>query len=163
MAPPGPLPDLAAPPTPFTIGEPNVLAIDDSGNANLLLAQSATLAKPGTLQSLSFYASQAAGQLRLGVYDANGPNGGPGAKLAETAEINAAVGFNTAPVVTPVKLNPGTFWLAYFPSDNALHFPRADTGNDAYYTLPYGAMPDTFSNAPTVGTSHWSFYATLMP
>lgn len=51
----------------------------DSGNGNLLLAQDAVLSQPGTLQSLSFYVT-AAGRLRLGLYDATGPGGGPGAR-----------------------------------------------------------------------------------
>src|SRR5262249_15079876 len=67
------------------IGEPNVLSQNDDGNANLLVAQQATLGQSATLQSLSFYVTTAAGSLILGVYDATGPGGGPGAKKAETA------------------------------------------------------------------------------
>jgi hypothetical protein len=73
------------------------------------------------------------------------------------------VGFNATPVVTPVKLAAGTYWLAYFPSSSNLHFERTDVGNYVQVSLPYGAMPATFSTAPTTGTTHWSFYATLQP
>ena len=52
------------------------------------------LAQPATIRSLSFYIAQAAGNVRFGLYDATGPDGGPGAKKAETAEIAAAVGWN---------------------------------------------------------------------
>jgi hypothetical protein len=156
------VPDLAPPP-PIRIGETNILDIDDSGNADLLLAQSATLAKAGTIQSLSFYVTQAAGLLRLGIYDATGPNGGPGQKRAETAEMTPVVGFNTVKVVTPVALTAGTYWLAYAPSDNNLHFVRTDGGSIAYYSQPYGAMPAVFSTTPTNMATHWSFYATLTP
>ena len=125
--------------------------------------QNATLTKPGTIQSLSFYVAQAAGNLRLGIYDASGPNGGPGAKKAETNEFVAAVGWNAVPVVTPVLLPVGDYWLAYAPSDSNLHFELAGdgTGTLVYYSNPYGPMPATFSDAPTTANDHWSFYATL--
>src|SRR5262245_38646466 len=69
---------------PITIGETAVLPGTDSGNANLLLVQSTALAQAGTVQSLSFYVRAAAGNLRLGIYDATGANGGPGALKAQT-------------------------------------------------------------------------------
>jgi hypothetical protein len=144
------------------MGETTVLSADDSGNANLLLAQAATLGQSATLESLSFYVTAASGKLRLGVYDATGPGGGPGAKKAETAEITPGLGWNTAAVTAPVALAAGSYWLAYLPSDNNLHF-RADrgTGTIAYYPFAYGTMASTFSTSPTRATAHWSFYATL--
>lgn len=149
--------------TSIMIGETNILNVDDSGNANLLLAQEATLARAATIRSLSFYVAMAAGQLRLGIYDASGPNGGPGAKRAETDEMTAVAGWNAANVTAPVSLPAGNYWLAYAPSDNDLHFERAGdgTGTIAYYDFPYGALPATFSTTPTTMAEHWSFYATL--
>jgi hypothetical protein len=144
------------------MGETTILNVDDTGNGNLLLAQQATLAQAAKLESLSFYVTAAAGMLRLGVYDATGPNGGPGAKKAETAEIATAAGWNTTPVVAPVSLPAGAYWLAYLPSDNALQFKRdGAVGMIAYYAFPYGPLPDTFSATPTTGTDHWSFYGSL--
>lgn len=159
-----PTADMTPQPVPQSvkIGETNILNTDDSGNANMLLAQSAPLAATAKIQSLSFYVSQAAGNLRLGIYDSTGPNNGPGTKLAETDEITPVTGFNTAPVTTPVTLPAGTYWLAYFPSDNNLHFVNTNDGNAAWYNLTYGPMPTTFSTTTTTGTVHWSFYATLL-
>jgi len=148
--------------TTITMGETNILATPDSGNANLLMAQQASLSQAATLQILSFYVTSAAGRLRMGIYDASGPSGGPGAKLAETAEITPVVGWNTANVVSPVSLSAGTYWLAYAPSDNALTFRKVDgSGTFKLYSLTYGPMPATFSTSPSSGASHWSFYATL--
>ncbi len=145
-----------------TMGETALVSDDDSGNGGLLLAQQATLAQSGTLQSLSFYVAGASGKLRLGVYDATGPGGGPGAKLAEAAEITPVVGWNTAPVVTPVALAAGTYWLAYAPESSSLHFRLVQgVGTLRYYTKAYGVMPTTFSTSPTSYSGHWSFYATL--
>jgi hypothetical protein len=153
-----------APGAVVSIGEPNVLATFDNGNANLLLAQSTTLAQSATIQSLSFYVTAAAGNLRLGIYDATGPGGGPGAKVAETPEITPIVGWNTANVVTPASLSAGIYWLAYLPSSNSLGFQKTvdATSSAKFYSVTYGAMPVTFSTAPNNSASHWSFYGTLI-
>jgi hypothetical protein len=97
----------------ITIGETNVLSTGDGGNGNLLCSQNTTLSQTATIDSLSFYVTTAAGNLRLGIYDATGPNGGPGALKAQTSSFKAVKGWNTANVVTPVTLQPGTYWLAY--------------------------------------------------
>jgi hypothetical protein len=149
------------PPPIFSLGETSILSIDDSGNANLLISQSATLSQMGTILSLSFYVTTAAGKLRLGVYDSSGPNGGPGVKKAETNEITPTTGWNTANVTTPVSLSPGTYWLAYLSNNNGLHFRRAGSGTAKYYSYTYGSLPATFSSVHTTISDHWSFYATL--
>ena len=150
-----------SPPTGITMGETTILGSGDNGNGNLLLVQQATLAQAGTLQSLSFYVTSAGGQLRLGVYDATGPNGGPGLKKAETAAFTPGVGWNTSSVTTPVSLPAGTYWLAYFPSSNALAFRKQLTGSARYYYRSFGTMPTTFSTSPSAEAVHWSLYATL--
>jgi hypothetical protein len=149
----------------ITIGEPTILNNPDSGNGNLVLAQLATLAQPAKLTSLSFYIATADGKLRLGLYDATGPNGGPGAKKAETAEFVASAGWAAVPVITPVQLAAGDYWLAYAPESSALEFRVAGdgTGSIAYFSQPYGPLPQTFSTTPTTTNDHWSFYATLTP
>jgi hypothetical protein len=163
---PTPTPNPTPTPTPnpnITIGETNILPTDDNGNGNLLLAQNATLSQVATIQSLSFYVTVAGGNLRLGIYDATGPSGGPGAKKAETASFTPVVGWNTASVITPISLNAGTYWLAYLPSSNTLAFKKDTTPgvSGKYYSYTYGVMPATFSTAPASTTSHWSLYATL--
>jgi Right handed beta helix region/Purple acid Phosphatase, N-terminal domain/Pel9A-like, right handed beta helix region len=146
-----------------TMGETNVLSADDSGNGSLLVAQSATLSTSATLQTLSFYVTTAGGNLRLGVYDATGPSGGPGNKKAETNEFAPSVGWNTASVTTPVALSAGTYWIAYLPSSNTLAFKKASTAGVSarYYSYSYAAMPVTFLATPLTTTSHWSFFAML--
>jgi glucose/arabinose dehydrogenase/PKD repeat protein len=156
--------DAAPNTTPFQIGETSVFNEVDSGNRNLLLAQDAILSQPGTLQSLSFYVTAAAGSLRLGLYDSTGPGGGPGAKRAETNAFTPVVGWNTISVITPVALSPGTYWLAYLPHSNALSFrANRSIGQFRYYAYQFGPMPATFSTTPSGGVTHWSFYGTLTP
>jgi hypothetical protein len=147
----------------FTIGETTIVPLDDNANANLLLAQQATLGQSATLQSLSFYVTTAAGKLRLGIYDATGPSGGPGAKKAETAELTPTTGWNTATTTTHPTLSAGTYWLAYAPNDNNLAFKKVDTSTapSRLYSFTYGTLPNTYSTTPNTTPSHWSFYATL--
>src|SRR6202007_1337367 len=156
---------LALPAGAIEIGENAVLSSGDSGNGNLLAAQSATLTQAATVESLSFYVTAASGSLILGIYDATGPNGGPGALKASTNSFTARTGWNTATVVTPVLLPAGNYWLAYLPSSNALSFVKTNAyGNCAYYGYNFGSLPSTFSASPASCTpSTWSFYATLTP
>jgi hypothetical protein len=145
------------------IGETTITAGADSGNANRLIAQQATLGQSATIQSMSFYVVNPAGNLRLGIYDASGPSGGPGVKKAETAQITPLAGWNTANVVTQVSLPAGSYWLAYLPSDNNLSFRNSSstTTPSRFYTFTYGTMPSTFSTTTSTTPSHWSLYATL--
>jgi hypothetical protein len=144
------------------IGETAVLSAADGQNGNLLLAQSAQLAQAATVESLSFYVTVASGNLILGIYDATGPNGGPGA-LKATNSFTPATGWNTAKVVTPVLLPAGAYWLAYLPSSNALSFVKTEaSGNCAYYSHTFGNLPSPFSSSQSsCAPGHWSFYATL--
>jgi hypothetical protein len=147
----------------LNIGETTILATADSGNSNLLLAQNATLAQSATIQSISFYVTTAAGNLRLGIYDATGPNAGPGTKKAETNSFVPVAGWNTANVIAPVLLAAGNYWLAYLPSSDGLGFERAAVAGTSavYYAYPFTAMPGTFGTSLSSTTSHWSLYATL--
>ena len=136
---------------------------NNSDNGNLLSAQIAKLSQAATIQSLSFYVTAASGNLILGIYDASGPKGGPGALKASTASFAPKTGWNTAKVVTPVSLAAGSYWLAYLPSSNALGFLKTNvTGNCAYYGYKFGSLPSKFSTSPvSCNPTTWSFYATL--
>ena len=147
----------------ITIGENTILPNGDNGNGNLLVAQNATLSQPAIIQSLSFYVTTAGGSLRLGIYDATGPGGGPGALKAQTNSFTPVVGWNTQPVITPVSLPAGTYWLAYLPQSNTLAFRKNEVSGTSgrYYSYTFGALPATFSTAPSTTPSHWSLYATF--
>jgi len=151
--------------TTITIGDTAVHSIPDDDNGNLLLAQSAVLSQSATIQSLSFYVTTARGRLRLGIYDATGPNGNPGKLLAQTNAFAPMTGWNTASVVTPAVLSAGTYWLVYLPSSNNLGFVKqTDSGSCLYYHRTFGSLPNTFSTSTTnCGPLTWSFYATFTP
>src|ERR1019366_7661519 len=137
-----------------------ILSVDAYGNANLLCAQNVSLPQTATIESVSFYVATAAGNLRLGIYDATGPSGGPGAKLAETNAMVPIVGWNTVDVITPVSLLAGTYWIAYLTDNNGLHFRNISSGaSNKNYSFTYGVLPATFSTSPGGGSAHWSFYA----
>ena len=146
----------------ITIGS-DVIWSSDSANGNLLSAQIAKLTEAATVQSLSFYVTAASGNLVLGIYDASGPSGGPGALKASTASFAPTKGWNTAKVATPVSLAAGSYWLAFLPSSNALGFAEIHvTGNCKYYSYNFGSLPSTFSTSPvSCNPTTRSFYATL--
>ena len=150
--------------TPITMGETAVLGSIDNGNGNFLLVQNATLSQSATIQSLSFYVTTASGSLRLGVYDATGPGGGPGALKAQTNAFTPVLGWNTANVITPVSLPAGDYWLAYLPSSSSLNFAaNFSIGSFKYASFNFGPMPATFPAVVGQGTTHWSLYGTLTP
>ena len=141
------------------IGEPNVLASDNSGNGNLLIAQQTSLNHSATIESLSFFVTNASGKLRLGIYD--DANGTPGKLLAQTSSFNTKVGWNTREVTTPVMLPAGTYWLAYLAQNDNLHFRVDLSGSGKGFSYRFGKMPDKFSDSPFSGSFHFSFFATL--
>ena len=126
----------------------------DGDNGNLLLVQDATLSQTATLNSLSFYVTSKGGSLRLGIYDATGPNGGPGALKAQTAAFTPVLGWNTSAVTTPVSLPAGKYWLAYFPSSSNLQFPvERSYGSFKAASLRFGPMPAKFPKVSLQGTN----------
>jgi hypothetical protein len=145
----------------LTIGQTAILNPDNSGDGNALVAEQVSLGQTATIISMSFYVTTAAGNLRLGIYDATGPNGGPGQLKAQTTAFTAVSGWNTQNVVSQVKLPAGNYWLAYLPSSNSLGFKTAPTGSARYYAYTYGPLPVTFSRSSQSGAYTWSFYATL--
>lgn len=150
----------------MTIGDTKLESDADSGNGNLVLVQEAKLSESATVSSLSFFVTQAAGDLVLGVYDATGPRGGPGKLLATTQGFATAAGWNTANVVTPVPLAAGNYWLAYLPSSSSLSFLKQNNSGSCFYNGQRftSGMPATFATSPSSCTATtWSFYATLMP
>ncbi len=149
----------------ITIGDTQVERAADNGNGNLELAQTAALSQSATIVSLSFYVTHASGNLILGVYDSNGPGGGPGKLLAATSSFATATGWNTANVATPVTLAAGRYWLAYLPSSSNLAFRKQNrSGSCVYQAQFFGrGMPATFASSTAGCTpTTWSFYASLV-
>ncbi len=142
----------------ITVGQTRILGTNDNGNGNLLVAQRVTLTQTATLQSLSFYVSNASGRLQLGVY--SNASGNPKSLLVLTPPFTPVVGWNTQ-TVQPTVLTPGTYWLAYLPESDNLGFKMTRSGVARYFTHTFGSMPSSFSATPTSGTYNWSFYATL--
>jgi hypothetical protein len=147
-----------------TMGETAVLTADDSQNANLLLAQEASLLQSATIQSMSFYVTAAAGELVLGIYDATGPWGGPGALVAQTDAFIPEVGWNVAATTTAPILAAGNYWLAYLPSSGALSFLKQNSsGKCRYHALQFtSTLPQMFARfSANCSPTTWSLYATF--
>jgi hypothetical protein len=134
----------------------------DSQKGNRLSAQIAYLPQAAIIQSLTIYVFVPSGNLILGIYDAGGPGGGPGALKASTASFTPITGWNAANVVRPVSLAAGNYWLAFLPSSNSLGILTYPAGNCKYYSYGFASLPSTFSASPASCTpAVWSFYATL--
>ena len=144
-----------------TLGDTVIESLTDTGDANYIISQPATLGQAGTIQSISIYTPTVAGHLRLGIYDATGPSGGPGAKKAETNGFTPTVGWNTQNVITPVALPAGNYWLAFLPDNNSLQISSHFVSTIDYYPFTYGTMPATFSTTPSTGGWSYSLYATV--
>jgi hypothetical protein len=95
----------------------------------------------------------------LGIYSDNGGN--PGTLLAATAAFTPVAGWNTQNVQTPNLLPAGTYWLAYLPQSNTMHYRIGSTGSARGASYAFGAMPASYPNSPLTDTVHWSLYATL--
>jgi hypothetical protein len=148
--------------TTVTMGNANVETGIDNGNGNILLAQQASLTTAGTLNTLSFYVTTAAGSLVLGVYDNTGPSGGPGKLLASTASFTPVTGWNTQNVTTKPNLAAGTYWLARLPSSSTLAYRARSSANCSYKSQSFGNLPATFPTGLSSCTpTTWSFYGTL--
>ena len=143
----------------FNIGETTILGISYSGAGNQLVAQQVTLSQTATIQSLSYYVSTAGGQLRLGIYNNSGSV--PGTLAAQTAAFTPVAGWNTQPVITPVSLPAGTYWLVFLPQNNTLAGRMTYAGAGRYYGYTFGALPATYSASSPSGTFRFSFYATF--
>ncbi len=146
-----------------TIGDSNVEGSTDTGDGNYIISQPATLGHAATIQSISMYVNTVAGNLRLGIYDATGPSGGPGAKKAETNGFTPSGGWNTSNVITPVSLPAGNYWLAFLTDNNSMAFAHNGSApvTDEYYAFTYGTMPATFSTTPSAFPGSYSLYATF--
>jgi len=89
--------------------------------------------------------------------------GGAGKLLASTAPFTPVAGWNTQPVIAPVKLTVGTYGIAYLPGDNNLAILKENAkGTAYYYAFTFGALPSTFNlAAASTNVTHWSFYGSL--
>jgi hypothetical protein len=146
-----------------TMGETGFLTGRYTLDVPKVVGQEAVLDVDATLQSLSLFVTTSAGNLRLGVYDNSGSSGGPGNKVAETAEITPVVGLNTASVTTPVPLRKGTYWLAFTTSSDLLEVPMEESGRYAQDLRPYQPLPPTFEGVVNAFSRHFSLFATLTP
>jgi hypothetical protein len=150
----------------ITLGTSVIEPIVDNGDANILIATSATLSEPGTVGSMSLYipSGGAVGDATLAIYDATGSGGAPGALLAHTASFALVSGWNTQPVTTSVSLRPGAYYVAFMPSSNSagpVYTRSASNSNYYVQTGSYGALPTSFGTGISQPGLAYSEYATL--
>jgi hypothetical protein len=153
-------------PNQLKLGETSILPLGDTGEGNLLVAQKATLTKAATLRSMTFYVTEAAGWLKLGVYDASGAGGGPGKLVGGTSAFTPHTGWNTVRVAYLVLMTPGVYWIVHWPSSNELAFAKTMSTGAAYsYNVTFGwFFPKIFDlTKATQETVNYALYANLTP
>lgn len=146
----------------ITMGETTILPSSHPGNLkDTISAQQATLSDRASLQSISLYVNNPAGQLRLGLYGDIGNY--PGNLIKESPSFPSVAGWNTYNFPSPhVTLDSGNYWLAFLPEDNNLTLPFENTGTTHFYPHLFGNMLNPFPNLEASGTFHYSIYATFI-
>ena len=146
--------------TTFTAGETAIQPTDDHGNGNMVCGQQIQLTPTSsTVVSLSFYVTNPAGQLYLGIYDTDA-NGEPQNLKASTAVFTPTTGWNTQPVAGSVTLPAGKYWIAYHASSDNLGF-RFGAGESVVLQRRVRALPGTFAAGANQYGDHWSLYGTF--
>lgn len=143
----------------ITIGQSAILPNDDCCNANMVLGQHTPVPQACRALDMSFYATQAGGQLYLGIYADSG--GAPGALLATTAVFTPVAGWNKRVLTTTPQIS-GAVWLTYAPSSSSLGFRKQSLGQGSRYWTrsAFGPLPSAFATSTTSSSSQWSMYAT---
>jgi hypothetical protein len=145
------------------LGNTRVLPLADQGYENLLVAQKTALRQSATLESMSVYVVEAAGSLKLGVYDASGEGGTPGKLVGGTGVFVPHAGWNTVEAAYQVRMGPGIYWIAYWANNNGLVLAKAKSGVSYYYRITFDWLfPKIFHlTLATRDRVNWSLYATL--
>src|SRR5215471_14392792 len=74
---------------------------------------------------------------------ASGANGSPGALLAVRGPFTPVSGWNTV-TMSPVVLNPGTYWLAYEVSSNSMTFNVQNSSGTLVWVAKPRDLPKQF-------------------
>lgn len=152
---------------PITIGETSVLGDTDPNNGDVLVADRVVLDQAATLQGLSVHVKRVespAGFLTLAVFGSARSGTEPGDLIAATDPVPAVLGWNSAPVTSPVLLPAGTYWLVVtFSLDTIVPAYSASSGTEYWADWTYGTLPATYPSDSYTATGHYSLYATLQP
>lgn len=149
-------------------GYPNLSLGSGVLNANNLIAAEVGAPRAGVLIELALYVEapgSGANHCRLGLYTGdNTPGGGqPVALVAETAEFSPVAGWNFVPVVTPVSIPVGSYWIAGLSDDDISVNEVSGPGKLSFATpTTYGPLPDPFVSTGDDGRV-WAMQAVVMP
>jgi hypothetical protein len=150
------------------LGVSAIEPITDNGDANTIIASSAALTNAGTVTTMSLYiaGTGVVGNAMMAIYDASGIGGAPGELVAQTASFLVGPGWNTHPVATPVRLQPGTYYVTFMPSTNEagpVYVKGTSHSNYFIHATAYGSFPALFGQGMSQPGLVYSEYATLTP
>jgi hypothetical protein len=155
-----------ATPVLVTFGRTSTSGVNDTINYGWLTGYRATLGQAGKLKSLSVYvgATSPGAHLRVALYT-NGGNGRPGTLIAQTAEANASLGWNTLPVPGDLPLAAAQYWIIVQTDDPQTLLRYAYTsgsGEQAGWTNgAYGAFAQTIPSWELSPGTAYSMYGSI--
>jgi len=129
------------------VGNYDAFADDSNHGANYLLGSPITLSSYATLVGVGLD-SRSSGQLvTIGIYDSNS-SGGPGNLLADVYDWSLT-GDRMETSVTPVTLEPGTYWfMAVYNEDASVGVQYTGLAEVVYVGFGYGnELPSTFTTS----------------
>lgn len=148
----------------FTVGEVAILGTDDTHSGNVIEARAFTVPQRGTIQSMTMHGNSTAGSVRMGIYDDDGAGGDPGTLLGETAAVSPSASFFTANIVTPVTIDPGTYYLAFVTNGLAVLKGTSTGATRKKDTNTFGPLTNPFVVSSTSTNSwRWTLFATFTP
>jgi len=123
-----------------------------------------TMPQAGAIQSVSVYLTGAVTGI-LGVYDATGSGGKPGALIATTASTSLVAGWNTVATTTHPSLTSGeVFWpVVLGTAGTSVPLERDYVSGTYYYdTSGNSVLPSSYGTATVGNTGEaWGLYATF--
>lgn len=161
----------------ITFGRDTFQSVSTAIN-NTLFAQPSYLSCAATVNSLSVQLftpdTNPSASLALGIYSSRTDLGSglyPDALLGETAVLigsSQVLGWNTLPLISPVVLAAGWYWLVINCQPVIARFARnGATGDFIYTNANNGSAPITFTNpfplSANTGTSQCAFFALASP
>ena len=153
-------------PVMLNFGNMSSAGINDDSNWNYINGTNVTLARSGTLASLSAYVGSAApnSHVRLGLFS-SAADGSPGTKIAETGDATATAGWVTIQLSQRPAVGPGIYWIMTQTDAQATVFRlTAGAGGSSsvgWTPSPYGAFPAALNGWKVVPNSAFSAFGTI--
>jgi hypothetical protein len=144
-----PYPTVNCPGGAVTVGRSSVL-VSNPISADYLSFTRVTFSQSVTLSQMSFnvQALNSPATIQMGIYTESA--GAPQNLFGQTAAFGLAGAYNTAPLITPVAICPGNYWIAFCLQTSGGYFGYDNSGGISIVNFSSGFTPGIL---PTVAPS----------